>query len=169
MPRALDRYVFPLPAAPFEPNRRPAAIWFKKNNDRYDIVRVLTTTAENGLLKFENLSLGDYKLSETKIPAGFVKTAGVIFFTVAVDSSGEPTVIWKDGDGGDEITGPQGSVSFSRVENQFKFKFIVGNTPGAILPSTGGPGTNILYLIGCILTILAGMGIVMRRKRREAA
>lgn len=145
---------------------------YKKNNEgRYeDVIGPLATdTQNNGLLDFNDLSLGDYKLSETKIPAGFVKTAGDIFFTVKVNSSGEPTVIWKDGDGGDEITGSQGSVSFSSVENQFKFKFIVGNTPGAILPSTGGPGTNILYLIGCILTILAGVGVVMRRKRREAA
>lgn len=146
---------------------------YKKNNEnRYDIViESLTTTAQsNGVLDFNNLSLGDYKLSETKIPAGFVKTAGDIFFTVKVNSSGNnPTVIWKDGDGGDEIIGPQGSVSFSRDDNRFTYQFIVGNTPGAILPSTGGPGTNILYLIGCILTILAGVGIVMRRKRREAA
>ena len=47
--------------------------------------------------------------------------------------------------------------------------FSVGNTPGAALPSTGGPGTNMIYLFGIMLTGFAGFGFVMKRRRRNAA
>ena len=43
----------------------------------------------------------------------------------------------------------------------------VGNTPGAVLPSAGGSGTKMILLAGCFLTMLAGMGLVMKRRRKE--
>ena len=36
------------------------------------------------------------------------------------------------------------------------------------LPSTGGPGTNMIYLIGITLLSLAGTGFLMKRRRRHA-
>ena len=37
-----------------------------------------------------------------------------------------------------------------------------------MMTSNGGPGTNLIYLLGTILTALAGAGLVMRRRRRNA-
>ena len=45
----------------------------------------------------------------------------------------------------------------------------VWNNPGVVLPSTGGPGTNLIYLLGTILTAFAGVGLVMRKRQRDAA
>ena len=48
--------------------------------------------------------------------------------------------------------------------------FRVGNTPGAKLPSTGGPGTQLFTIFGILLIALAGLGLVMKNKHRlEAA
>ena len=47
--------------------------------------------------------------------------------------------------------------------------FTIPNTPGAALPNTGGPGTTTLYLLGIMLTAFAGAGLVMRKRRRDAA
>ena len=49
-------------------------------------------------------------------------------------------------------------------------KFIVEvlNNPGVELPSTGGPGTNLIYLLGLMLTGLAGAGLSMKRRRNAA-
>lgn len=33
-------------------------------------------------------------------------------------------------------------------------------------PSTRGPGTTLIYLLGTILIMLAATGLVMRKKRR---
>lgn len=45
------------------------------------------------------------------------------------------------------------------------------NTPegGYELPSTGGPGTNMLTLFGLMLASLAGAGLAMRRRRKNVA
>lgn len=41
----------------------------------------------------------------------------------------------------------------------------VRNVAGVMLPSTGGPGTRLIYLLGIMLIGIAGAGLVMRRKR----
>lgn len=43
---------------------------------------------------------------------------------------------------------------------------IVKNTPGAALPSTGGSGINLIYLLGIMLTSIAGAGLVMGRRKK---
>ena len=46
--------------------------------------------------------------------------------------------------------------------------FTVENEPGARLPNTGGPGTNLLYLLGGMMIMLAGAGLILlNRKKRE--
>ena len=55
------------------------------------------------------------------------------------------------------------------IFNAESFAVTVGNTPGAALPNTGGPGTDLIYLFGIMLTGLAGTGLVMKRRRRDAA
>ena len=42
----------------------------------------------------------------------------------------------------------------------------VPNTPGVSLPSTGGPGTAMIYLLGAMLTGVAGAGFVARKTRK---
>ena len=42
----------------------------------------------------------------------------------------------------------------------------VKNNIGASLPSTGGPGTTLFYLLGTILTAFAGAGLVVRKRRK---
>ena len=43
--------------------------------------------------------------------------------------------------------------------------FSIGNTPGAALPNTGGPGTTLIYLLGILLTGFAGAGMVLKMRR----
>ena len=42
----------------------------------------------------------------------------------------------------------------------------VMNDAGVSLPSTGGHGTNLIYLLGTILTMLAGAGVMMQKRRK---
>ena len=44
------------------------------------------------------------------------------------------------------------------------YKETVVNQQGAVLPSTGGIGTTIFYVIGAILVIGAGVVLVTRRR-----
>lgn len=43
----------------------------------------------------------------------------------------------------------------------------VWNNPGAVLPATGGCGTSQIYLLGAILTGIAGLWLVMRQRRKQ--
>ena len=42
----------------------------------------------------------------------------------------------------------------------------VENVPGAALPSAGGHGTNLIYLLGIMLTGLAGAGLMIKQRRK---
>ena len=54
------------------------------------------------------------------------------------------------------------------ASDDLRYTFGVENNPGVALPSTGGLGTTVIYLLGIMLTGIAGAGLVMRRKRKAA-
>ena len=45
---------------------------------------------------------------------------------------------------------------------------VIPNAPGVALPSTGGPGTTSLYLLGGALVLFAVMGFVLRNRLKRA-
>ena len=71
------------------------------------------------------------------------------------------------------VEGGETKVSFTDTDlvtyDSTNKAFTVRNTPGAALPNTGGPGTNQIYLLGIMLTGIAGMGLVMWKKRSDPA
>ena len=45
--------------------------------------------------------------------------------------------------------------------------YIINRDTGSYeLPATGGPGTKLFYLLGAMLTVLAGAGLVARKRRK---
>lgn len=110
-----------------------------------DIYRVANTgdasikTNKSGKFTIKGLSAGTYKLEETKQPAGYNKLSGPV--TVVIDNVGNVTV---DGANADPVK--------------------VLNKTGTVLPSTGGMGTTMIYLIGGALVL--GSGVVLATKRR---
>ena len=110
-------------------------------------------TGEDGTLMFTGLTDGQYRIDETVEPKGYVKQEEVkIYFTVASGA-----VTWTN-QAGETITA-QNLVSYSPDDKAFT----VGNIPGAALPSTGGPGTSALTILGAILT--AGAGLLLWKRR----
>ena len=84
-------------------------------------------------------------------------------FEVRLNADGELEVILLNSDGTDA---DNNQTDMLRV-NELIIRY--GNPPGAALPNTGGPGTNLIYLFGFLMTGLAGAGLVMKRRRRNAA
>jgi LPXTG-motif cell wall-anchored protein len=58
-------------------------------------------------------------------------------------------------------------VRYTKAIGSEPATFTVGNTPGVVLPATGGEGTRRLILMGILLIALAGAGLIMIRRRRE--
>jgi len=111
-------------------------------------------------INIRGLAAGTYYLVETATAEGFNMLADPVVITITDTTTGtQPnitpshTVSYKVGNDGTAADGTSG------IE-------VVNNT-GAELPSTGGSGTTMLYIIGAIL--LAGAGILLVTRRRMKA
>ena len=72
----------------------------------------------------------------------------------------------KAPDGYNKLTTRQ-EVTFIEEEDPASGSFVdvtVVNEAGALLPSTGGMGTTVIYIIGAVLVIGAGIVLVVRRR-----
>ena len=126
------------------------------------------TSGSNGVFFSGELLPGKYYLEETAIPAGYNAPLGR--FELEVISTEEAPTIkasWITGDPNHSAGSVNSSVDAETGETVYTVT--VRNIAGVSLPSTGGPGTNLIYLLGAILTALAGAGLVMRRRRRNVA
>ena len=108
------------------------------------------TTDQSGVAKFKGLDSGTYYLHETEAPAGY----NLLKDDVAV------TITATYGDDG-QITS---SSATSANNGQYQQVQKIENKSGATLPSTGGMGTTLLYIIGAILVVGAGVLLVARRR-----
>ena len=108
-----------------------------KKDETNTITEVITP--DNGRFTIQGLGAGTYYLTETKQPAGYNKLSGPV--TVVIDETGLVKV-------GESEANPV------KVENK----------TGTVLPSTGGAGTTMIYLIGAVLVL--GSGVVLATKRR---
>lgn len=115
------------------------------NGDVYRVAKTddaNITTNKSGKFTIKGLGAGTYYLTETKQPDGYNKLAKPV--KVEIKDNGE---IFVD----DSKTANIGDV---KVENK----------TGTVLPSTGGMGTTMIYLIGALLVL--GSGVVLATKRR---
>ena len=87
----------------------------------------------------------NYYLVETKEPAGFNKLTAPIIINVKDDGT---------------ITVSLNGDTLESANDAFN----VENLSGTVLPSTGGMGTTIFYIIGTMLVIGAGVVLVTRRR-----
>ena len=104
---------------------------------------------------WSGLDDGDYKLVETTTPAGY-NTIADIEFTITAEHdmlSDNPTLTSLGG--GDKFTG---EVSTGAVSADIE------NKSGTELPSTGGMGTTIFYVLGSILVIGAAVLLVTKKR-----
>lgn len=114
--------------------------------DAAGLVKVVETPA-TGEIKFEGLDSGTYALEEVEAPKGYNKLDSAISFTIkgATDPS-------------------KGQVSYGTDNATGTIKVL--NNAGTTLPTTGGIGTTIFYLIGGGLMVAAAV-LLIAKKRME--
>ncbi|MDE6997176.1 MAG: SpaH/EbpB family LPXTG-anchored major pilin [Oscillospiraceae bacterium] len=111
----------------------------------------------NGNIKIEGLDEGTYYLTETKAPNGYNKTDDPIKVVITSEKGDGLTMTKKlEVEGKNATTGETELTSVDRVE--------VVNNSGTLLPSTGGIGTTIFYIVGGVLA--AGAVVLLITKRR---
>ena len=106
-------------------------------------------SAADGKFNIRGLDAGTYYLKETKTPTGY-NTCDVI--TVKIDAAHE-----------EDATGTSANVTFTQDTS---LSFDVDNKRGTTLPSTGGIGTTIFYVVGGALMVGAAV-LLVTKKRME--
>lgn len=106
---------------------------------------------------FERLDAGKYKIVETTVPDGYNKAKDIEFTVTATYDTDSPdpqlTNLVVDPADGFTIQLEAGSVTTNVVNNS-----------GNELPSTGGVGTTLFYVIGGMMMIGAGVLLVAKKR-----
>ena len=110
-----------------------------KTNETGTVTSVTTPTS--GKFTIKGLDADTYYLTETQQPAGYNKLSAPIKVVIAEDGS---------------ITVNDQTPSVTEVK--------VENNTGSILPSTGGSGTTLIYILGAVLVL--GSSVVLITKKR---
>ena len=122
----------------------------------------------NGIVLIKGIkAASDVEITEKVAPSGYNKLPGEIKVPVSLLTTTTTTVtIYKDAIGNVVNTERESTTHEEEtlLSNVGASAYVVVNTTGSQLPSTGGIGTTIFYLIGAILVIGAGVVFVTRRR-----
>ena len=99
----------------------------------------IVTTDGSGAASFDGLENGVYELIEVEAPAGYNQIKGVAAQITVNGSS----------------------------ESDLSYKANVANNSGSVLPSTGGIGTTIFYVVGGVLVLAAIILLVTKKRMSE--
>ena len=113
---------------------------------------------EDGHLTFVGLAAGTYTITELVAPDGFnlLKDAITVVITGDMDDTAM-TCHWSATADGKDIS--QNSAHL--------FEITVENKSGSELPSTGGIGTTLFYVLGGLMAVGAGVVLVARKRVAE--
>lgn len=138
-----------------------------ENDGKYEIewtndkeqASTFTTAEGTGLLTIYGLDAGTYWLEETKAPDGYnILTDPVkVEIIPIIDTVGDPLTALA-GKVNDSESGVTGDTELGKVQIK------IANSQGATLPSTGGIGTKIFYVLGGTLVIGSGAALVIKKR-----
>ena len=147
--------------------------------DTWTTVKEFTVDETTTSFTFSGLDDGQYKLTETKTPAGY-NTIDPIYFVIEAthdatadtpaltvlkayltDENGNKKTEVKDGE---TVNIDLGTVDLTAGS----ITTTVVNKSGSELPSTGGIGTTIFYVLGGVL-VLAAVVLLVTKKRMSGA
>lgn len=89
---------------------------------------------------------GTYVFSETKAPDGYLPLKDAVTITVGDQVRAAPYTVKE----------PEGDVNY--------YTIIIPNNSGVALPSTGGAGTTACYIWGLLLTLMATVMLLIKKK-----
>lgn len=114
---------------------------------------------ENGNLVFTGLGEGTYIIEEITTPDGYntIPADIEVVITCTPTETDPPQVIWT-------VT-ENGTTVMQDEDGYFAFEVI--NKKGTNLPTTGGIGTTIFYVLGGILAVGAVVLLVTKKRMRE--
>ncbi len=111
-------------------------------------------TDSNGFIHIEGLNVGEYVLEETKAPDGYALLSDT---TVDVKISADDTTYAESVTPSETVTYGINDVSAVTIEN----------STSSAMPSTGGIGTTIFYVVGGILVVGAIILLITKKRMKD--
>lgn len=122
------------------------------------------TSDANGLFKVPGLDAGTYKLREIKAPEGY----NILTTDIELVITAEKALTWNGENANTALTKLTITVgNGTAVDGNLDTGVVsmeVKNNAGAQLPSTGGMGTTMFYVVGAILVVAAVVLLVTKRR-----
>lgn len=127
-------------------------------------------TEEGTTFEFKGIDAGEYTLTESKVPAGYNKVADIVI-TVSATYDAEAadpklTSLTVTPDSFTVITTTTGEGEAATTSYTGVIEGKILNEKGSVLPSTGGIGTTVFYIIGTALVL--GAGVLLATKKKAA-
>lgn len=166
-----------LPGAVFEfpfyvksnPDTDGAYIYAGKNAGEGLTNRI--TTPKDGVIVVKGVKAGTYEIKEVTAPAGYNKLTGHV--TVEAVQTGKTTTnttVYLDKDG--KVVGEDSDAKVTEVNVDIATiaatAVVVVNKAGTELPSTGGMGTTVFYVLGSVLVLGAVVLLVTKKRMSDA-
>ena len=142
---------------------------------------VFISTAGNNLIKILGLDDGEYELEELKAPAGYNSLTEPVTIKLQAGTNnghelapGAQAFNYSDGgwngkitltvDGSTETFPGSYRIGYTNASTPGLAIAKIVNNSGTVLPSTGGIGTTIFYVIGSILVVAAGVLLITKKR-----
>lgn len=165
-----------LPDAVFEfpfyvqstPDATDGAYIYAGENAAEGLTKQITTPAD-GVIIVKGVKTGSYEITEVTAPAGYNKlTAPVTVKAVKTGETSTHTTVYLDENG--NTTNETTNVIEVKVdiENIAATAVAVVNKAGTELPSTGGMGTTVFYVLGAVLVLGAVVLLVTKKRMNDA-
>lgn len=151
----VDEESEPLAGAQFTLEKYSAA------DEEWIAVDRLTVGDDNATFTFTGLDDGQYRLTETATPNGYNSIEPIVFTVTAEHQieSDTPALTSLNGTADGEI-----ELEFTSDMAGGSLSATVVNQSGATLPETGGVGTTIFYVAGCLLVVGAAIALIAKKR-----
>lgn len=157
----------PLSGAKFEVKKGEEVISFVEETGKYRVATAEDTTtttevvsADDGYIHIEGLGAGEYTLTEKEAPEGYNLLESDISVKIQPEYTAENLT---------KLTAPAEGASYELLAENAGIKTDVENTTGTELPSTGGMGTTLIYIVGCLLIAIAVISVTVRKIAKKKA
>ena len=119
---------------------------------------------DSGMLIFKGLGAGQYTLTETGTPTGY-NTIDPITINISNDKAANAFSATNPNWKVTKKVGTETATELTANDNMYELKVV--NVKGTTLPTTGGMGTRLFYIVGGLL--VAGSLVLLVTKKRMGA
>ena len=150
------------------------------DSDYYLLIKNWATNTTGNTFAYDGIDDGIYLISETVVPTGYNKASDVTF-TVSASATEDATSdtgykisdftvsggTFSGSDSGAAATVTEGSNTYTiaaDADGSARAAGAIKNNSGATLPSTGGIGTTIFYVLGSVMALGALVLLVTKRR-----